>query len=879
MANPLKFSISSVLFFLISCSGPDNVELIDPSLVRNANATLEQGYAELRAEQIEDVKYNLSIDLSNEEDFSGVVEVEFNLSRTDMPLTVDFNDGEVIEILLNNQAVPFTYNGWFITISPDNLVAGPVSLTIDYSHGYSDTGAGLYRFTDPEDQRVYLYTDFEPYDANRLFPSFDQPDLKATYTLDVVVPPSWQVISSVRESSVQGEGEVSHWYFPESQRFSTYIFPLHAGEYTVWENTADDIPLRLFARQSLAEHVVPEDWFGFTQHGFKFYQDLLAVPYAYSKYDQLIVPHFNAGAMENTAAVTFSERYIQRGGYTQENLDRINSVIQHEMAHMWFGNLVTMRWWNGLWLNESLATYMSFLSEAEYPNNDRAWLSYYLRRKTRAYAADERVTTHAIELPVADSDSAFANFDAITYGKGAALLKQLSYLLGEENFNAGITSYLTTLAEQNSELDDLISSLAAAADRDLSDWTQQWFYTKGPNTIAVDYQCENQVISNMALTQTAPASAPTLREHQLALGLFSDGTLIDQESVRLTEATQQVESLLGRPCPDFVLPNLGDWAYSKVQLSDKDNAQIGERIHDFDDTLVRGMLWQQMWENVRDLRSPINEYGETLLANIVEEKNPRVLLAVLDRLNSVISYYYMFGDTYAEQRNAFIQEFEDIAWAQVLESDAGSDIQKLWFDNLVSNTQSERGLIRLSNLLTDTSAANGLDIDQDRRWTLITYLSSHNFPTSAQLIQQESILDPADRGAKAALGAEVALASIEQKAAFLAETQIIESGRGLAERNQITGNLFYRHQTDIQKTLLADALSAIKEIDQQAEQQLLRSYLRGVVHGYCEPESVELLELTLASNEAASLNTIKALREAIQEDQQCIDIKVKAGLL
>jgi aminopeptidase N len=879
VVNLLKFSISAVLLLLISCSGSDPVENIDLSLVRNANATLEQGYAELRADQINDVNYILSIDLSNEDSFTGVVEIDFNLSRADMPLTIDFNDGEVIQVLLNDQAVPFTYNDWFITISPDDLVAGPISLTIDYSHSYSDTGAGLYRFTDPEDHRVYLYTDFEPYDANRLFPSFDQPDLKATYTLDVVVPHSWRVISSVRESSVQDEGEVSHWYFPKSQPFSTYIFPLHAGEYAVWESTAEDIPLRLFARQSLAEHVVPEDWFSFTQHGFKFYQDLLAVPYSYLKYDQLIVPHFNAGAMENTAAVTFSERYIQRGSYTQENLDRINSVIQHEMAHMWFGNLVTMRWWNGLWLNESLATYMSFLSEAQYPNNDRAWLSYYLRRKTSAYATDERVTTHAIELPVADSDSAFANFDAITYGKGAALLKQLSYLLGEENFNTGITSYLTTLAEQNSELDDLISSLATASNRDLNDWTQQWFYTKGPNTIAVDYQCENQVVSDMTLTQSAPVTAPTLREHQLAIGLFSGGALIDQESIRVTGETQQVEDLLGKPCPDFVLPNLGDWAYSKVQLSDKDHAQIGQTLHDFDDPLVRGMLWQLMWESVRDLRSPINDYGDTLLENVVEEKNPRVLLAVLDRLGSVISYYYMFDDSYAEQRNAFIQKFENIAWAQVLESDAGSDIQKSWFDNLVSNTQTESGLIRLANLLTDNTAANGLEIDQDRRWTLITYLSAHNFTASAQLIEEESMLDPSDRGAKAALGARVAMATMEQKSTFLAESQNMESGRELAERNQITGNLFYRHQTDLQKALLADVLGAIQSIDQQADQQQLRSYLRGVVHGYCEPESVALLEQTLASNESASLNTIKALRVAIQEDQRCIDIKAKAGLL
>ena len=873
MINKFRLCLYAVILLLASCGVADTGLTIDPIFVRSTNATLEQEYAQLRATQVDGVKYTLSIDLTNDENFTGVAEIAFNLRRADIPLTVDFNDGEVIEVLLDNQPVPFNYNGWFITIAADDLVTGSTELVIKYAHDYSSAGSGLYRFTDPQDKRDYLYTDFEPYDANRLFPSFDQPDLKASYTLDVIAPLSWQVVTSVRENSIENESDVNHWYFPESARYSTYIFSLHAGEYKVWESRAGDIPLRLFARQSLAEYVVPEDWFSFTRHGFKFFQDYLEVPYAYVKYDQLIVPHFNAGAMENTAAVTFSERYIRRGSYTQNNLNRINNVIQHEMAHMWFGNLVTMRWWNGVWLNESLATYMSYLAQAAYPGDTSAWLRYYLGNKIGAYTADEQVTTHAIDLPVADSDSAFANFDSITYGKGASLLKQLAYLLGEQPFRTGITNYLNSKSRQNTTLDDLVSSLAVAAGRNLNDWTQQWFYTKGPNTIAVDYQCEGGTITGISLTQSAPDDAPTLREHQLALGLYSGDVLVAQERVGLTGATTRVDTLLDEPCPEFVFPNQGDWAYAKIRLAEKDYEQLAVKLHNFDDPLNRAMLWRALWEGVRDLRMPITDYSKILLANIAQEKNPSLLLGVFNNLDAVISYYYSFGDEHTEQRNVFIQRYEEIAWRQVRELDAGSDLQKSWFDNLVYNTQSETGLNRLAELLNGTTSIDGLDIDQDRRWSLVTHLGSYNYPDSAQLIEQELLNDPSDQGAKAALGARVASASIEDKAAYLLESQNLDNSLELAERNQITQRLFQRNQPEVKRALLADALGAIPSLDQQAQQQVSRGYVRGLTHGYCSLESVELLQQALVNNQTATLGTIKALRVAIQEDQRCIDIK------
>lgn len=392
------------LVILLSACSSNVVEDIAPqsTAVQRLEASyLEESYARIRSKQVSNVAYKLKFNLSGDKaEFSGQVEISFDLLNNKQDLTLDFSDGDVSRVNLNGQDIEIDYNSWFISIDRSMLTQGPQKIVVEFTHPYSKTGSGLYRFIDPEDERVYIYSDLEPYDANRIFPSFDQPDIKATYDMEVEVPSDWLVVTSRKETNVVDKGETKLWQFPISEKFSTYIFSLHAGHYHIWESKAGDIPLRLMARQALAEHVVIEDWFEITRQGFAFFQDYFEVDYPFHKYDQLIVPDFNSGAMENTGAVTFSERFIRRGSYTTEERERIANVILHEMAHMWFGNLVTMDWWNGLWLNESFATYMAYLSATEATEFNRAWHSFFSRTKRWAYNTDEQVTNHPIELPV-----------------------------------------------------------------------------------------------------------------------------------------------------------------------------------------------------------------------------------------------------------------------------------------------------------------------------------------------------------------------------------------------------------------------------------------------------------------------------------------------
>ena len=638
---------------------------------RVESAHLEQEYADLRSAQVANPRYGLSIDLTGEDEtFSGEVAIEFELLTSQYPLTVDFVDGQVNSVSLNGEDIDFRYNGYFVEIAAAALAAGDAVLDISFSHPYSKTGAGLYRFTDPEDDRVYLYTDFEPYDANQLFPAFDQPDLKATYELQVAAPQDWTVISYGRESRVNLEDEVRHWYFPESKKFSTYIFSLHAGDYKIWESNAGDIPLRLMARQSLSEYVVPSDWFDATRKGFRFFEEYYEIDYPFIKYDQVIVPDFNAGAMENVGAVTFSERYIRRGDYTRRDLDGIESVILHEMAHMWFGDLVTMRWWNGLWLNESFASYMSNLAASSEPSPTDWWLRFFLRSKQWAYETDEQVTNHPIELPVANTSVAFANFDGITYGKGASVLKQLSYLIGEESFRQGVAAYLMEKSYSNSELPDFIGALAASGGRSLDNWSDEWLYTRGLNTVAAEYQCTGETLGGIVLRQGMFEDGVPLHEHKLQVAMY----VIDEEGGArlsgridgtLAGGSSALEIPADSPCPDLVFPNYDDHAYIKTILQDADLELLEDHIDSFDQPLQRAMLWRALWEGVRDARISLSRYADILLANVASEDNPDILVKLLETVHRTMAWYASFGDQGMTVAKDFADRFGDIAWERI----------------------------------------------------------------------------------------------------------------------------------------------------------------------------------------------------------------------
>ncbi|MFD1215917.1 aminopeptidase N [Microbulbifer celer] len=798
---------------------------------RTNRPLLTAEYAELRRQQIADVDYRIEVALDNKsESFSGRVVADVTLARDlAKPLTIDFADGKVKKVTVDGNPVTYEYEGNFIALAPDNLGKGKHTITVEYEHPYSNDGSGLHHFKDPQDGSVYLYTHFEPYKANRFFPHFDQPDLKARYTVTVTAPGSWEVITATREEKIDElENGFKRWHFPQSKKFSSYIFPLHAGPYVVWESDADGIPLRLFARKTMSEYVKPEDWFKFTSESFDFFQKYFDIPYAFEKYDQVIVPDFTIGAMENVAAVTFNERYyVSRGSKTQAQRQRLANVIAHEMAHMWFGDLVTMEWWNGLWLKESFATYMASLALAENSEFDDVWQNFYLGSKQWAYGSDQLPTTHPIEVPVPNTDEAFSNFDGITYGKGGSVLNQLPYYLGKEAFREGVSNYLKEFSYGNAELSDFMNALGKAAGKNLDQWTQRWLYKAGLNTISVQYQCSNNKISELTIEQTAPKQYPTLRSQKVQLGIYrmqgDKVARVAKVPVIYSGARTAVKDAVGMPCPQILNPNDEDWAYVKTRLDGKSVATINQHINDIESPFTRLMLWQSLFDSVTDAQLPLTDWIDFALKSAGSESDINVIRLISKNLQSARNYLYRLGLP-TSLREEQLQAIETFAWQQLNSAPAGSDAQKTWFHAFTELASSEQALQHASELLDGKRIIEGLDIDKDRSWPLIALLNRHLYGDYEQRIADQLKKDNTDRARNAAIASRAGRPTEAAKKEWLENILDKRDQFKLSQIKAAAGNLFPAEQLHLYREFAPRMFDAVPKVSDTGDTLYNKAY-------------------------------------------------------
>jgi aminopeptidase N len=866
----LAFGILAVL----SCTGPG----ANQALAQSARATapvLSEAHARERSARVSNVAYDLRISLSGElPEYSGEVTIRFALAAADRDLTIDFGGGTVHSLTANAEGAEPSYNGYYITVPARLLRPGANTIAIAFSRPYSDDGTGLYRFIDPEDGRAYLYTDFEPYDQNRLFPAFDQPDLKARFTTEVTAPADWQVIANTRETSVIESGRERVWQFPATNPISTYVYALHAGQYHVWESEAGNIPLRLFARESLVPYIHPEHWFGPTQQGFGFYQSYFDIPYPFAKYDQVVVPHFNSGAMENVGAVTFSERYLTRGAVTRQDRRSITSVILHEMAHMWFGDLVTMRWWNGLWLNESFATVMAVISMVEATEFDDEWQESY-QDTIRAYQADERDTTHPIELPIADTDGAFANFDRITYQKGSATLVQLMHLVGPENFRNGVRDYLATHAFRNTTIDDFLGAISAASGTDLSRWAEEWLLEPGTNAVDIDYSCRAGAISDLEIVQSAPEEWPTLRTHRTQLGLYRfDDSSVDVATVPVTYSGRRTEvpDALGLPCPDLAYANHGDWDYARVRLPDDASDKLKESLTRFDDSLTRLMLWQSVWDQVQDGDLAVSDYLAFVLENLDEEPSEAAIRQVLATITASVGYLEEILPG-AALESTLRARVESYLWEHANDSRLGTDRQLLFYDRFVHVARGEASLNRLAGLLDDPdSAPDGIEIDQDRRWSIVSALISNGYTGAAGRLAAERERDRTDEGQLRARSAEAGAPDPRLKADLIRQLLDPDAFPNLAEFRAVAGGLFPAGQHDLQLAMSSEALGGLRTLTETRDAGFYSSYVFGVIGSVCSPQYLESLEDAIAAGNALHPIIVRGLKDQRFDVARCLRI-------
>jgi aminopeptidase N len=696
-----------------------------------AAENLTRDEARDRARLLDVDSYDVRLDLSTAIDepsiFRSASTVVFGCSEPGASTHIDITADRIVSATLNDEPIDIEsgFTGQRLALP---ALAERNVLTVVANCVFSRTGEGLHRFVDPVDKEVYLYTQFETFDAHRMFACFDQPDLKATFGFTVDAPEAWRVMSNM-PSTQDGERRT----FAPTPRQSTYITALVAGNYVGTDDDHDGIPLGVYCRKSLVEHLDAEEVLTVTKQGFDAFHALFDYRYPWPKYDQIFVPEFNMGAMENSGCVTLTEDYVFRSRTTDAAYERRAVTVLHEMAHMWFGDLVTMRWWDDLWLNESFAEFVSTQVTADSTRWNDVWTSFCTVEKTWAYRQDQLPTTHPIAADIVDIEAVTTNFDGITYAKGASVLKQLAHWVGRDAFFGATRGYFRDHEFSNTTLQDLLDALSAASGRDLSTWSKEWLQTAGVNTLRPRFEVDgNGAFTSFAIEQEAPEDYPTVRSHRLRVGLYdrTDEGVIRRHQVELDIAgdTTDVPELVGIARPDLVLLNDDDLTYAKIRLDEKSWRTLVEAIGEFREPLARTLCWSAAWDMTRDAEVAAGEYLDLVLAGIGQETEVGTVQSLLLLARQSIDPY---GDP--ARRSERRLRLATRAFELLDAAEPGSDLQLAFARSAAANAVSDDQLARIAGLLDGSESVNGLAIDTELRWSLLHRLVATGRASDAEI--------------------------------------------------------------------------------------------------------------------------------------------------
>ncbi len=709
------------------------------------SSNITRAEARARAEMVQVTSYQVKVDVTGsrfdgsalprpDEHFCSATKVVF--SSTSGRTWIDLIAETVFSATLDGEPLDLSgYDGYrlYFDASPGNH-----TLVIDALCRYSRTGEGLHRFVDPADSKVYLYSQFESADARRMYATFEQPSMKATFELIVTAPTGWTVISnSPTPEPEHFDAKSSRWHFAPTVPVPTYITALCAGEYheVAGEIQAQKgtLPASVFCRQSMAAYLDAERILETTQRGFEVYENRFEIPYAFDKYDTVFVPEFNAGAMENAGCVTVRDEYLFRSAVTQATIEARDNTLLHELAHMWFGDLVTMEWWDDLWLNESFAEWSAYWCQDEIAKKyggTNPWVSFTNHRKNWAYDQDQLPTTHPIAADMYDLEAVENNFDGITYAKGASVLKQLVSTVGQDAFIAGVREHLKAHAYGNATLADLLDALQRSSSRDLSWFTQQWLQTAGPNAVRADFDVHDGRFTRFDVVQTAPDGYPTLRNHRLAIGLYSrrpdagqdraEAPLVRTESIEVDihGATTPIQALIDHQHPDLIVVNDRDLTYAKMRLDKSSLSQLKGSLHLVDDALTRALLWGSVWDMCRDGELSASDYIDIVLNNIGQETDSTAIQTQLAQAR--IAAWEFTAPQLRDKTNRVLVS----GLARLLrDAEPESDVQLCAAVELSRNVNTAAGAALLKEWLVGREVPQGLEISQERRWTILAGLA------------------------------------------------------------------------------------------------------------------------------------------------------------
>ena len=697
---------------------------------------LNRTEAKERADHLYVNSYAVTLDVTKgDETFYSKSEVSFTCTKPGYSTFIDAVGRTVISATLNGAAVDTSnFDGESIFLT--NLAAENL-LVIEIEAEYSKSGEGLQRSVDPADGEVYLYSQGETAHIRHMFPCFDQPALKATFTLTVTTPGHWEAVSNNPVESKTAKGEFVEWKFTTTPRIATYLDCLIAGPYSHVHDVykgQKEIPLGIYCRKSMMQFLDPEDIFLITKQGFEYFEKTFGLAYPFEKYDQIAVVDFNFGAMENAGAVTFREEVLVFRSHMPEKsyLSRANTIL-HEMAHMWFGDMVTMSWWDDLWLNESFAEWSAYLALSEATRFKDAWSEFSSARKNWAYRQDQLSSTHPIIADMVDIEAVNANFDGITYAKGASVLQQLTEHVGRPQFIAGLQKYFAKHAWGNTTLNDLLVELEATSGRKLDAWIKTWLQTAGVNTLRPQLEIDGDVYKSVVIVQEAPlvpAGSQELRPHRLAVGLYdiAGESLQLRKSVELdvVGATTTVSDLAGEKVADLLLINDRDLSYAKLRFDDRSIATLKKYLGRLNDPLARAVTWAAIWDMHRDAQISSADFIEIALAGLAGETDDAIVNVITGQLGTSVEAYAADAN-----RDAYREKLAEGFWKLLQASAPASDLQLLYSRAFAANAHTQDQIKKVRGILN--GEISGLKVDSDRRWDFLIALTERGATTQAEL--------------------------------------------------------------------------------------------------------------------------------------------------
>ena len=849
-----------------------NLTLLSASVRMNVT----RAEAQARARLLDVDGYDVVLDLTiGDVTFGSTTTARFRGTEPGAHTFVDLVADHVDEISLNGRALdPATdYDGTRITLTD---LAADNELVVRASCRYMHTGEGLHRFVDPVDKSVYVYTQFEVADSRRVFTVFEQPDLKATFAFTVTAPADWEVVSNqpTPEPEPVGLGNAT-WTFAPTERLSSYITALVAGpyhrvdgEYRVGDRV---VPLGVFCRTSLAVHLDTDTILEETRQGFAFFEEAFDMAYPFAKYDQLFVPEYNSGAMENAGCVTLNEDYVFRSRVPEVSYERRAVTILHELAHMWFGDLVTMTWWDDLWLNESFAEWASTLAAAEATRWDSAWTTFANTDKTWAYRQDQLPSTHPIAAEIHDLEDVEVNFDGITYAKCASVLKLLAAWVGRDDFLAGIRQYFRTFAWGNTTLADLLGKLEETSGRDLKAWSAEWLETAGVNTLRPEIETDDDgLFSSFTIVQSAPAAWPTLRSHRLAIGLYdrTDAGLVRRDRIELDVlgARTEVPQLVGVAQPDLVLVNDDDLTYAKVRLDSRSLATLTRSIGEFTDRLARSLCWSAAWDMTRDAEMSTQDYVTLVLGGVGRETDSSVVRTLLRQAETAVILY---ADP--ATRDATMRRLADGLLSLLRAAVPGSDSQLQITRAFASAAASDAQLAIVRAVLDGTELLDGLTIDTDLRWHLLHQLVAAGHADELEVDRELDADDTATgrRQAAAALAARPdAAAKAEAWSAVVTSDELPN-----AIQTAMIGGFSQAGQLDLLRAYVAPYFDALTTVWEERTNETAQNVVIGLFPTLlAEQATVDAADAWLQAHQDAA----PALRRLVGESRDGVARALRA---